>query len=55
MIKYLLAAAASLALASCEGLSVDLDNEHFQGSYSEKGGMVITPKTPKIILIDPAK
>ena len=55
MIKYILLAVISVALASCEGLSVDLDNENFQGSYSEKGGLVITPKTPTIVIIDPAK
>ena len=45
-----------LALASCEGLSVDLDNEHLSGTYSAKRGLVIVPKAPKgIVIIEPAK
>lgn len=53
MIKYIITAIAALALTSCEGLQVSLDNDDFQGSYSEKGGLVISPKAIRII--EPAK
>lgn len=45
-----------LALTSCEGISVDLDNKHLTGTYSAKRGLVIVPKAPKgIVIIEPAK
>jgi len=53
MIKYILLALATLALAACEGLSVNLDNDQFKGSYSAKGGLVISPQAIRII--EPAK
>lgn len=53
MIKYILLALATLALAACEGLSVNLDNDQFKGSYSAKGGLVILPQAIRII--EPAK
>lgn len=56
MKKLIIAAIATLVLASCEGLNVGIDNEKFQGSYSAKGGLVIYPKIPReITIIDPAK
>lgn len=59
MTKYIAIIAATIAAlisASCDGLSVDLNNDAFQGSYSAKGGMVIMPKIPSSIqLIEPAK
>ena len=56
MTKYIIASIATLVLASCEGLNVSLDNDKFQGGYSAKGGLVVTPKIPtSITIIDPAK
>ena len=55
IITATLAAIAALFLASCEGLTVGLDNEHLTGEYSAKGGLVITPKQPAIVIIEPAK
>lgn len=51
--KYILIAAATAALASCEGLRVSLDNDQVQGSYSAKGGLIVSPKA--ITIISPAK
>jgi hypothetical protein len=53
MIKYIVTILATLALASCEGLTVDLNNDQFQGSYSAKGGLVIAPQAIRII--EPSK
>lgn len=56
MTKYIITAIATLAIASCEGLNVSLDNDKFQGGYSAKGGLVVTPKIPTAItIIEPAK
>jgi len=53
MIKYIITAISALALSSCEGLQVSLDNENFKGSYSSKGGLLIVPQA--IQIIEPAK
>jgi len=53
MIKYILLALATLSLAACDGLSVNFDNDHFKGSYSAKGGLVVSPQVIRII--EPAK
>jgi len=53
MIKYIVTILATLALASCEGLTVDLNNDQFKGSYSAKGGLVISPNAIRII--EPSK
>lgn len=56
MTKLITAAIATLVLASCEGLTVGIDNEKFQGGYSAKGGLVVSPKIPTAItIIEPAK
>lgn len=53
MTKFIITAIATLALASCEGLTVGINNDQLDGSYSAKGGLVITPK--QIQIIEPAK
>ena len=56
MTKLIIAAIATLVLASCEGLNVSFQDEHFGTSYSSKGGLVVTPKIPTTItIIEPAK
>ena len=53
MTKYIIASIATLALASCEGLNVSLDNDKFSGSYSQEGGLIVSPKA--VTIIAPAK
>ena len=53
MIRYIITALATLALASCEGLTVGINNDKLEGSYSSKGGLILTPKA--IQIIEPAK
>ena len=56
MTKYIIAAIATLVLASCEGLNVSFQDKHFGTSYSSKAGLVISPKIPTAItIIEPAK
>ena len=56
MTKIIIASIATLALASCEGLTVGINNDILEGSYSSKGGLVIMPKVPTAIqIIEPAK
>ena len=55
MIK-LLTLFAALITASCADLTVGINNDILEGSYSAKGGLVIMPKVPTAIqIIDPAK
>jgi len=55
MIK-LLTLFAALITASCAGLTVGINNDKLEGSYSAKGGLVIMPKVPTAIqIIEPAK
>ena len=50
MTKYIITAIATLALASCEGLNVSFQDEHFgTGSYSSKGGLLVAPKAVQLI------
>ena len=56
MTKLIITAIATLALASCAGLTADLKTNTLDGSYSAKGGLVIVPKIPAAIqIIEPAK
>ena len=56
MTKFIITAIATLALASCEGLTVGINNDKLEGSYSAKGGLVIAPKIPSSFqIIEPAK
>ena len=56
MTKFIIAAIAMLALATCAGLTADLKTDNLDGSYSAKGGLVIMPKVPTAIqIIEPAK
>jgi len=46
----------ALLTASCAGLTVGINNDILEGSYSSKGGLVIMPKVPTAIqVIEPAK
>ena len=46
----------ALISASCEGLTVGLENEALNANYSAKGGLVVMPKVPPVIqVIEPAK
>ena len=56
MTKFIITAIATLALASCADLTVGINNDKLEGSYSSKGGLVIMPKVPTAIqIIEPAK
>ena len=56
MTKFIITAIATLALASCADLTVGINNDILEGSYSSKGGLVIMPKVPTAIqIIEPAK
>ena len=56
MTKFIITAIATLALASCADLTVGINNDKLEGSYSAKGGLVIMPKVPTAIqIIEPAK
>jgi hypothetical protein len=55
MIK-LLTLFTALITASCADLTVGINNDILEGSYSSKGGLVIMPKVPTAIqIIEPAK
>jgi len=55
MIKLLTLFTALIA-ASCADLTVGINNDILEGSYSSKGGLVIMPKLPTAIqVIEPAK
>jgi hypothetical protein len=47
---------AALITASCADLTVGINNDILEGSYSSKGGLVIAPKIPTSFqIIKPAK
>lgn len=49
--KFIITAIASIALASCEGITAKYQGDTIDAEYSSKGGLIIYPKAPAAIQV----
>ena len=49
--KFIITSIATIALASCEGITAKYSGDAIDAEYSAKGGLVVYPKAPAAIQV----